>query len=445
MRKLFYYLGQKIKGLEEYFGTHKKYFNYISKGLLITTGILYLLYVWFLAIESNSYWLFLRFGLVALTLSVFALVLSKILKRLANFPSLVVFSVVLTSPLLVLITEKSLFLSVVMFCLILIGSSLIYVLRERVFGTFSAKKRVLVSLLTVVFFISGGLLVAGFNLKGFDLPVQRNAAILSHAKIPHLRLESPAKIGSFDVMSLTYGSGKDKHRPEYGALAQIKTASFDCSDFIDKWSGIGGWWRTTYWGFNDHELPLNGRVWYPKSNGKFPLVLIVHGDHPMQDYSDAGYEYLGELLASRGYIVVSVDQNFLNVLWSYTSGALFDENDARAILLLEHLRLWHEWNAEKESPFYNKVDTDNIALIGHSRGGEAVAHAALFNKLPHCPDDASVLFKYNYNIKSLVAIAAVDGQHKPSKKHTRLENINYLAMHGSYDGEVRSFVGVASI
>ena len=40
--------------------------------------------------------------------------------------------------------------------------------------------------------------------------------------------------------------------------------------------------------------------------------MIVHGNHLMTDYSDPGYEYLGNLLASRGYIVVSVDENFLN-------------------------------------------------------------------------------------------------------------------------------------
>ena len=37
--------------------------------------------------------------------------------------------------------------------------------------------------------------------------------------------------------------------------------------------------------------------------GPFPLVLIVHGNHDMAEFSDPGYEYLGELLASRGFIL----------------------------------------------------------------------------------------------------------------------------------------------
>ena len=49
-----------------------------------------------------------------------------------------------------------------------------------------------------------------------------------------------------------------------------------------------------------------------RREGLFPLVLIVHGNHLMNDYSDPGYEYLGKLLASKGYIFVSVDENFLN-------------------------------------------------------------------------------------------------------------------------------------
>jgi ATP-dependent Lon protease len=59
-------------------------------------------------------------------------------------------------------------------------------------------------------------------------------------------------------------------------------------------------------------MPLNGRVWYPDGPGPFPLVLIVHGNHNMKDFSDPGYGYLGELLASRGYIFASIDENFID-------------------------------------------------------------------------------------------------------------------------------------
>ena len=69
------------------------------------------------------------------------------------------------------------------------------------------------------------------------------------------------------------------------------------------------------------------------------------------------------------------------------------------------------FNVEAGNPFEGKVDLGNIALIGHSRGGEAVANAAAFNKLSHYPDDASVHFNFDFDIKGIISIAPVDGQY----------------------------------
>lgn len=90
---------------------------------------------------------------------------------------------------------------------------------------------------------------------------------------------------------------------------------------------------------------------------------------------------------------------------------------------------------------YKKIDTSNFALIGHSRGGEAVARTAMFNKLPFYPDDASVKFDYNYNIKSIAAIAPVDGQYEPGESIIEIEDINYFVIHGAQDADVSSFMG----
>ncbi|HEY2824132.1 MAG TPA: hypothetical protein VGI83_01160, partial [Gemmatimonadales bacterium] len=183
------------------------------------------------------------------------------------------------------------------------------------------------------------------------------------------------------------------------------------------------------------SLPLNGRVWYPDGDGPFPLVLIVHGNHNPENFSDPGYEYLGRLLASRGFILASIDENFLN-------GNMRGENDARGWMLLKHLEAWKAFSDSAGRPFYHKIDWDKLALMGHSRGGEAVADAGLFNRLEHYPDDANVKFKFNFNIKSLVAIAPVDGQYEPASRPTPLSNYNYLVIHGSHDGDVSSFSGM---
>ena len=254
--------------------------------------------------------------------------------------------------------------------------------------------------------------------------------------------ENPANYGPYPVAYTTYGSGRDAQRAEYGIMADLLTEAVDGSKFVSGWDGLSGKLRTWYFGFDETELPLNGRVWYPDGVGPFPLVLIVHGNHLAQEYSDPGYSYLGELWASRGMITVSVDQNFINGSFTDIFGGLKDENDARGWLLLEHLRQWKQWNETPDNPFYSRVDMDNIALVGHSRGGEAVAHAALFNRLPFYPDDAGVSFDYNFNIRSIIAIAPCDGQYTPSIVRTPLSDINYLTVHGSHDGDVDSFSGL---
>lgn len=442
MKKLFCFINQNIELILNRISNKKEYFNVIAKGLIVTTLILFLIYVSVLAYEANALWLFLRFGFVLFALLVTMLIFNWVLGRLNYFSKLFRFSLLVSFPLLYVVSDKSIALSLFLLGLILLGFSLFYTFRKNQLVKFTLIKKALTFLGATLFLFCFIGLLGLYYIDGFEQPKLRNATLLSGTNIKHIKKPSPAEIGPFKVKRFTYGSGKDKHREAYGEGANIKTPSVDCDKFIQNWNGINGWWRTKYWGFDQTELPLNGRVWYPDFDGVFPLVLIVHGDHAMQDYSDEGYAYLGELLASRGYIVASIDENFLNIVWSYKTGALFEENDARAILLLEHLKLWHTWNSEKENTFYNKIDTNNIALVGHSRGGESVAHAALFNRLPYYPDNASIVFDYNFNIKSLIAIGAVDGQYRPSKSKTRLKDINYLTMHGSYDGEVRNFVSL---
>ena len=246
--------------------------------------------------------------------------------------------------------------------------------------------------------------------------------------------QNPASPGTFRVRTLVYGSGTDKHRSAFRDSVTLKTKTVDGSPFVSSTPEIAKS-RKKYWGFDFKNLPINGRVWYPDGDGPFPLVLVVHGNHNMKDFSDPGYGYLGELLASRGFILVSVDENFIN-------GNLRGENDGRGWLLLEHLRRWRSWNDSTGSPFHRKVDMRNIALMGHSRGGEAVAVAAAFNRLAHYPDDATVKFDFNFDIKSLVAIAPIDGQYQPAGKPTPVQNVNYLVFHGSHDGDVSAFSGL---
>jgi dienelactone hydrolase len=298
---------------------------------------------------------------------------------------------------------------------------------------------VLGSLMFVTAGVIAGLMVSWIVAPGED-PFLNDIVPVANHTAP-LDAPNPALPGAYEVGTLFYGSGEDRHRPEYGEKADLKTDSVDASPFVTNLSGFKAWARKKYWGFGPNRFPLNARVWFPKGEGPFPLVLIVHGNHKMEEFSDPGYAYLGELLAGRGYIVASVDENFLNGSWAGDIGC---ENDARGWLLLKHLELWRAWNGKSDGPFANKVDLANIALIGHSRGGEAILHAAAFNTLSHWPDDAKVRFDFHFSIRTLVALAPIDGQYEPAGRPVPVENVNYLVLQGSHDSDLDFFAGARS-
>lgn len=257
------------------------------------------------------------------------------------------------------------------------------------------------------------------------------ATVLAHRTIT---AANPGLPGPLAVRKIYYGSGKDRRRPEFRDSISYRTATVDASPFV-RAEPANAKARKTYWGYDNTAFPLNARVWYPEGEGPFPLVLVVHGNHDMREFSDPGYRWLGELLASRGFILASIDENFLN-------GNLRGENDARGWMLLKHLEVFRALNDSAGKPLFGKVDMRRIALMGHSRGGEAVAIAGAFNRLSHYPDDATVRFDFNFDIKSLVAIAPVDGQYRPADQPTPVSDYNYLVIHGSHDGDVSSFMGL---
>jgi len=323
--------------------------------------------------------------------------------------------------------QKSIFIGIV--CMILVGSGIYMTLRSKSGKVF------------YLFFVIAGLGITYYALRPildtgkdpFPIEVSDFYPSLSRS----FDLPDPSLKGSFEIEYFTYGSGTDERRIEYGEDVKFKTETVNALPLLPEWTGKKKRWRERYWGFGIEEAPINGRVWMPKTDQKSPLILIVHGNHGMEHHSDPGYAYLGELLASRGFITVSVDENYINGTWSGDFRGR--EMPARAWLLLKHLEQWRNWSEDANSSLFDKADLDNVILMGHSRGGEAVSIAAAYNQLSHFPDDASVKFDFNFGIKGIVAIAPTDARYF---RRIELKDLNYLSIQGTYDADEASFFGL---
>ncbi len=246
-----------------------------------------------------------------------------------------------------------------------------------------------------------------------------------------LLLSDPSQPGRNDYRNFTYGSGKDKHRSEFGKEAELASPSVDASAYIESWP----WLRRQFWGFDETGLPLNGRVWLPEGAGPYPVMLMVHGNHLMEDFSDAGYGYLGELLASRGIAAVSVDENFFN--YSVWSGIPDQDIKLRAWLLLQHIRLLQSYSTDEGSPFYGRIDFDRVALLGHSRGGQAAAMAADADRW--FAGDASLPDRDSYEIQAVIALAPTDAE--VDGERPQLRDVSYLTLQGAKDADLVNFYG----
>ena len=220
---------------------------------------------------------------------------------------------------------------------------------------------------------------------------------------------------------------------DYGTEGGLPSGTVNLTRYMSRESldGLSDLQVGLYVDYDLNAVPLVGRIWYPEGGQNCPVLFIAHGNHVVTVDSYLGYAYLGEYLASWGYVVVSVDHNACNML----SG----ENDGRAVLLLEHIGQVLSYN---EAELAGLMDPERIALAGHSRGGETVATAALFNHYDRYPENGTIRFDYHYAIRSLIAIAPTEGQYEPGDHSVELTDINYLLLYGSNDQDVTNFQGM---
>jgi dienelactone hydrolase len=300
------------------------------------------------------------------------------------------------------------------------------------------RRSVAVALATVAV-VGGAAMSAWVVSPGAGSPIVRDPAD-SLTAIPPLDLPDPSVRGPHAVVAASYGSGTHRRREEYGTRATWITPTVDASTVIRRPPGIPSLYAQALWGYDTDRLPLDGLVWYAgDASGPMPVVLIAHGNHSAGESSDPGYAYLAEHLASHGMFAVSVDENFLNGDPFHDFGGT--EMGLRAWLLLRHLEQLRAWNADPHHVLAGRLDLDRVALIGHSRGGEAAALAASIAagdvEVTTMPDVSGP-----FGVKAVVAFAPSESMYRGPGSPIVLRDIDYLVVQGAHDGDLPWYEGL---
>ncbi len=110
-------------------------------------------------------------------------------------------------------------------------------------------------------------------------------------------------------------------------------------------------------------------IWYPsdlkKENKKYPVIVVNNGT----GWKASRSKYIYEHYASWGFIVVGNEESHS---W----------NAFGAEMAIRHLERMNENQTidGKENIFYQKIDFDNVGVIGHSQGGVGVFNAVTNTK-----------------------------------------------------------------
>ncbi|HHZ87729.1 MAG TPA: hypothetical protein EYM99_09625 [Alphaproteobacteria bacterium] len=204
---------------------------------------------------------------------------------------------------------------------------------------------------------------------------------------------------------------------------------------------------------DDEGVPISTAL------SNYPIALFMHGVHALCDQDGSGpglsrfsptaqhnhdckevahripnfegYNYLMELLASRGIFSISISAHEMGGLLTTSKDW---NNEVRGSLILAYLDILRDWNNDGSDPFggifFGRLDLSRIGLSGHSRGGQAIITAQLLNQ--ELPNPHSIVAINPIAANYFTNSSAVDD----TFDETAASGVAFFSIHGSRDGDV---------
>lgn len=208
----------------------------------------------------------------------------------------------------------------------------------------------------------------------------------------------------------------------------------DAGDFIDGRGDAPGFWmvvsltapgplavsQVASFDTNDVEIPTSyqlERIYYPtniQSMDAVPLVVISHGNGHQYTW----YDYIGNHLASWGYIVMAHQNNTSPGIETASTTTLAHTD---AIITLQ--------GSIAGGAFAGKIDPHRIIWIGHSRGGEGVVRAydRIFD---------GTYTPTNYTLSDIKVISSIAPTDFLGTTSSNPHAVPYHLIYGAADGDV---------
>jgi hypothetical protein len=211
-------------------------------------------------------------------------------------------------------------------------------------------------------------------------------------------------------------------------------------------------------------VEMTGYVVAPQgTTGQRPVVLLLHGRHDtcyqgtqglllawpcpagwssLPSYR--GFQRQQQLLASQGYVTVSISANGINAQDNGGDGWALPPEDggaqARSSLVRLHLGKWADWagSGRPTAPAIVQSapvpDMTRVLLMGHSRGGEGVNRAAI-DSLRRPPTGDGYTGTVRWTIRGLALIGPTTFMHNP------VPDVPTMTILPSCDGDVSDLEG----